>query len=103
MSDLSEATGFFGKFKKDPIPAIGMAGFFGVVVYSALNYRKKSADLKPSVYVIQTRVAAQGLTIACLAAGACIHMYQSYSHRDEPKINAYNRGEPNTSHKQPKD
>ena len=39
----------------------GISGFLGVVAYSAYNYRKKSASTKTSVYVIHTRVAAQGL------------------------------------------
>ena len=49
----------------------GMAGFFGVIAYAAYNYRRKAADTKTSVYVIQTRVAAQGLVIGFLALGAC--------------------------------
>ena len=47
--------------------------------------------MKPSVYVIQTRVAAQGLVISVLAFGAAVKMYQGFMHRDEPKINAYHR------------
>ena len=47
--------------------------------------------MKPSVYVIQTRVAAQGIVISLLALGAALKMYQGYMHRDEPKINALHR------------
>lgn len=52
-----------------------MAGFLGVIAFSALNYRRKAADLKPSVYVIQTRVAAQGLAISFLTLGACLKKF----------------------------
>ena len=64
MSDLerrSHETGFVKKMQKDPLPDIGMMGFFGVIGYAIYNFRKRSPDTKPSVYVIQTRVAAQGL------------------------------------------
>ena len=85
MSDF-ESPSFLGKMKKDPLPAVGkqqnekinpldsiilihkkgMAGFFGVIAYAAYNYRRKAADTKTSVYVIQTRVAAQGLVIGLM-------------------------------------
>ena len=75
-----------------------MGGFFGVIAYAAYNYRRKAADTKTSVYVIQTRVAAQGLVISFLALGACYKMYQGYLTRNEPKINAYHRKEEPIQH-----
>ena len=54
-----------------------MGGFFGVIAYAVYNYRNKSATMKPSVYVIQTRVAAQGLVIGILTLGLAKHMYDS--------------------------
>ena len=75
-----------------------MGGFFGVVAYSIFNYRRKAADTKTSVYVIQTRVAAQGLVISFLALGACYKMYQSYVDRDVPKINAFHRTDDSVNH-----
>ena len=68
-----------------------MGGFFGVVAYSLYNYRKKGSNIKPSVYVIQTRVAAQGLVISILTLGLGYHMYQSYIHKNEPHVNALHR------------
>jgi len=73
-----------------------MGGFFGVVAYAAYNYRRKAADTKTSVYIIQTRVAAQGLVISILALGACLKMYHGFMNREEPKINAFNRNEATT-------
>ena len=75
-----------------------MGGFFGVVAYAVYNYRRKAADTKTSVYVIQTRVAAQGLVISILALGACLKMYYGFMHRDEPKINAFHRNDDHTVH-----
>lgn len=46
-----------------------MTGFLGIVGYSLYNYRKKAQSTKPSVYVIQTRVAAQALVIGVLTFG----------------------------------
>ena len=67
-----------------------MAGFFGVIGYSMWNYRRKDASTKPSVYVIQTRVAAQGLVIGILTLSLGFHMYEKYTHRNEPHENALN-------------
>ena len=75
-----------------------MVGFFGVVAYSIMNYRRKAPDTKPSVYVIQTRVAAQGLVISVLALGAVYKMYEGYKHRNEPKINAFHRSNDAETH-----
>ena len=50
MSNIQEKS-FFEKMKKDPMPAIGMGGFLGVVGYSLWNYRNKDAATKTSVYM----------------------------------------------------
>ncbi len=50
MSNIEQRT-FFQKISKDPVPAIGMAGFFGVVGYALWNIRKKDASTKTSVYL----------------------------------------------------
>ena len=67
-----------------------MAGFFGVIAYAIFNYRKKDASTKPSVYVIQTRVAAQGLVIGVLTLTAAYQLYQNILHRNDPRDNALN-------------
>lgn len=50
MSNIKERS-IFDKIQKDPVPAIGMAGFVGVVAYSLYNFRKKDAGTKTSVYL----------------------------------------------------
>ncbi|CAF0995724.1 unnamed protein product [Brachionus calyciflorus] len=89
MSNLEER-GFFERFRKDPLPAIGMGGFFGVIGYSLWNYRRRDATTKASVYVIQTRVAAQGLVIGLLTVSLGFHMYESYLNRQKPHETALN-------------
>jgi hypothetical protein len=61
-----------------------MAGFFSVIGYSLFNYKRKGTTMKPSVYVIQTRVAAQGLVISLLTLSLGYHMIQRYYHRNDP-------------------
>lgn len=71
MSDLENKHRLKEIIKKDPTPVIGnfnwttsessywlkmcylkgLAGLAGVVGYSIYHYRKKSPDMKPSVYV----------------------------------------------------
>ncbi len=63
-----------------------MGGFFGIVAYSLYNYRKKSAGTATSLYVIHTRMAAQGLVITLLTGTVCYHMFKKIINKD--KINA---------------
>ena len=59
---------------------LGMTGLLGVVMYSIYNFKNKSPGTKTSVYVIQTRVAAQGFVIACLTVGLGYKLINSYFH-----------------------
>lgn len=54
-----------------------MGGFFTVVALSIYNYRKKGTSIAPSVYVIQTRMAAQGLVIALLSGAAGYQLFKN--------------------------
>ena len=56
----------------------------GVVAYSLFNYKNKSAATKTSVYVIQTRVAAQGVVIGLLTLGCCYRIINALIY-PEPK------------------
>ena len=71
-----------------------MAGFFGVIGYAIYNFRRRDPSTKPSVYVIQTRVAAQGLVIGVLTLTAAYQMYQNIMNKSkEPRENALNVSE----------
>lgn len=70
-----------------------MAGFFGVIGYAIYNFRRRDPSTKPSVYVIQTRVAAQGLVIGVLTLTAAYQMYQNIRYPKERRENALNLSE----------
>ena len=94
MSNLEDKPGRLSKMLSDPIPLIGMGGFFGVVGYSLYNWKKKGTAMKPSVYVIQTRMAAQGLVIALLTVGVGYTFFNNVKHRyidhdEKPHTNAH--------------
>ncbi len=55
----------------------------GIVAYSFYNYRKKSAGTATSLYVIHTRMAAQGLVITLLTGSVCLHMLQKIWKKNE--------------------
>lgn len=55
----------------------------GVVGYSAYNFKKRDRSIKPSVYIIQTRVAAQGFVIGLLTIGLGFHMYHNFLNRND--------------------
>ncbi len=69
----------------------GVLGFVGVVSWAAMNFFRRGTTLKPSVYVIQTRVAAQSLVIGLLTGSAAYHMFQKLTDRNPvEKENALN-------------
>ena len=79
------------KLKNDPAPAIGVTGFVGVVGYAVWNYFRRGSTMKPSVYVIQTRVAAQSLVIGLLTMSVGYNIYQHLRYDDgKEKENALN-------------
>ncbi len=53
---------------------LGFGGFLSIVAYSVYNYRKRDRNVRTSVYVIHTRMAAQGFVIALLTGGVCYKM-----------------------------
>jgi hypothetical protein len=53
-----------------------MGGFFGVIGYAIYNYRNKNSSTKTSLYVVQTRVVAQGFVIGLLTLGLGVNMYK---------------------------
>ena len=62
----------------------------GVVGYSLFNYKNKSAATKTSIYVIQTRVAAQGVVIGLLTLGCFYRIINAliYPESRKPKNEA---------------
>jgi hypothetical protein len=48
------------------------------VLFSAVNYRKKDAKTKPSVYVIHTRMAAQSIVIGSMILAMAHQLYTNH-------------------------
>jgi len=59
-----------------------VAGLAGVG-YMIRNFKNKSKDMKLSVYVIHTRMFAQGSVIAILSLGMIAQMYKKYTNRPQ--------------------
>ncbi len=70
----------------------------GVVAYSLFNYRNKSAATKTSVYVIQTRVAAQGVVIGLLTLGCCYRIVNALIYPETRKPKDENHHSTNQEH-----
>ena len=123
-SDLNQKSKL-AKIKDDPIPAIGklkinlkkkhlkltnwnliegVAGFVGVVSLAVINYFRRGSSMKPSVYVIQTRVAAQSLVIGLLTGSAAYHMFQKWTekspveHENALNVSRFHPGEDHSGH-----
>lgn len=53
------------------------------VGYSIYHFRKRDKSIPPSVYVIQTRVIAQGIVVGTLTLSL---IYRMYKNLNKPKI-----------------
>ncbi|KAE8575403.1 hypothetical protein XENTR_v10003825 [Xenopus tropicalis] len=68
------------KMKQSPLVPVGLAGFAVIVAYGL--YRLKSrGDMKMSVHLIHTRVAAQACVVGATALGATYTMIKEYRQR----------------------
>ncbi|KAM4692035.1 HIG1 domain family member 1B [Rhinophrynus dorsalis] len=68
------------KMKQSPLMPVGLVGFAVVVAYGL--YRLKGrGDVKMSVHLIHTRVAAQACVVGATALGATYTMYKEYRQR----------------------
>jgi len=55
---------------------IGAALGIGAVGYMARNFKNRPAHIRPSVYLIHTRLLAQGLVVGLCSLGMFHQMYQ---------------------------
>ncbi|KAG8446917.1 hypothetical protein GDO86_014388 [Hymenochirus boettgeri] len=68
------------KMKQSPLVPVGLAGFVLIVGYGL--YRLKGrGDVKMSVHLIHTRVAAQACVVGATALGATYTMLKDYKQR----------------------
>ncbi|KAM8946517.1 HIG1 domain family member 1B [Pelodytes ibericus] len=65
------------KMKESPLVPVGLAGFAMIVAYGL--YRLKGrGDVKMSVHLIHTRVAAQACVVGATALGVSYSMFKEY-------------------------
>uniref|UniRef100_A0A8C5QIC9 HIG1 hypoxia inducible domain family member 1B n=1 Tax=Leptobrachium leishanense TaxID=445787 RepID=A0A8C5QIC9_9ANUR len=68
------------KMKQSPLVPVGLAGFAVIVAYGL--YRLKGrGDVKMSVHLIHTRVAAQACVVGATALGTSYSIYKEYRQR----------------------
>jgi len=82
--DDNEGSKFLAKAKQNPFVPAGILGGLGALIYSAIKFRNRG-DQKVSVYLIHTRVAAQGAVVAALTIGVGIQMYREYVLGEKPE------------------
>lgn len=69
------------RIRENPFLAAGLLGLTGMLVAGGMKYKKLRADgMTPSIFLINLRVAAQGMVAGALALGL---MAQFYSERVE--------------------
>ncbi len=68
----------FERASSDFLVLAGIAGGVAALITSIIGYKNKSKDMKTSVYLIHTRMAAQGIIIGTLAGGAIYHLWKDH-------------------------
>ncbi|KAK7078427.1 HIG1 domain member 1A, mitochondrial [Halocaridina rubra] len=64
------------KAKDAPFMVVGLCGLVGLVGYSIYGFRNRK--VKTSIYIIHTRVAAQGFVVTCLTLGVAYNLYNKF-------------------------
>ncbi|KAG5669050.1 hypothetical protein PVAND_016951 [Polypedilum vanderplanki] len=73
------------KAKESPFMIIGLAGLVGALGYSAYKYKNRGT-MSTSVYLMQTRVLAQGTVVSCLGLGIIYTILNNFVfNKDEKK------------------
>ncbi|OAD55909.1 HIG1 domain family member 1C [Eufriesea mexicana] len=64
----------YGLMQRSPSFVVGIVGLCAICGIGAYNW--KSKKIKPSIYLLQLRLAAQGTIIGCLGFGTLYAMYK---------------------------
>ncbi|XP_063819631.1 HIG1 domain family member 1B [Pseudophryne corroboree] len=67
------------KMKQSPLFPVGLAGFAAIAVYG-LYRLKQRGNVKMSIHLIHTRIAAQACVVGATALGTIYTMYKDYRH-----------------------
>ncbi|XP_015590367.1 HIG1 domain family member 1A, mitochondrial [Cephus cinctus] len=65
------------KGKQSPFLMLGIAGLIGTCAYGAYKFKHRG-QMSTSIFLMQLRVAAQGVAIGSLTLGMLYHMYVDY-------------------------
>jgi len=75
--DEEHESKLMAKVKQNPFVPVGIAGALFALGYAAIKIRSRG-NTKLSVYLIHTRVAAQGAVVGALTAGCLYQIFQEY-------------------------
>ncbi|KAM9296274.1 HIG1 domain family member 1B [Gastrophryne carolinensis] len=78
------------KIKQSPLVPVGLAGFVIIIAYG-LYRLKKRGNVKMSVHLIHTRVAAQACMVGATALGTTYAMFRDYRLRKKEEREAGGR------------
>jgi len=65
------------KVKQNPFVPVGIAGGLFALIYAAIKIKNRG-NTKLSVYLIHTRVAAQGAVVGALTCGCLYQIFQDH-------------------------
>ncbi|CAK9806617.1 HIG1 domain family member 1C [Anthophora quadrimaculata] len=68
----------FSITKQSPFVLVGLAGLTAVCGIGAYKWKTMKKTMRPSMYLIQLRVAAQGTVLACITIGMVYQMYTDF-------------------------
>jgi len=71
------------KFKESPFMVFGLVGCVGVVGYGAYMFKRRT--IRPSIFLMQLRVAAQGTLVGMLMIGVTYSLYQRLTGTYKPE------------------
>lgn len=78
-AEMSNTDKMIAKAKANPMLPLGMVGLSGVVGYMAYKFRGRDRTVPMSVYLIKTRIYAQGTITGALVLFASYQMYLTLS------------------------
>ncbi|BES87925.1 unnamed protein product [Nesidiocoris tenuis] len=71
------------KMKENPLVPIGIVGMLGACAYGAYQFKNKG-KMSTSVYLMQLRVAAQGMVVGTLALGVLYNLVNTHILKRKP-------------------
>ncbi|XP_048373290.1 HIG1 domain family member 1B [Sphaerodactylus townsendi] len=71
------------KARKSPLVPVGLVGFVVVAAYG-LYRMKERGNMKMSIHLIHTRVAAQACVVGAITLGAVCSMYKEHFTKQPP-------------------